>query len=375
MKLLYIGAAEKGLWFKEESKKYYLDYQSVEEDTRIERQINEILSIKDVKYMVFHIEQYADPADRIAEAIKRIAAVNNAKAIIYAPGYPVTSEVIVQLLRCDIRNFILGWNLSEQKDQLGKCINGYYDVHDIEGLELIELEKKEEEKEKVHFKNVAVVGCMPRIGTTTQALQIVKYLMLNGYKACYIEFNNHGYVDAIKEWFDVDTDPELGRVTYGSVDMFNDLTKLKAVLKQGYDYYVYDYGERSDTGFNKVSFLERDIQIFVCGGKPSELKYTEKAIESAFYHDALYVFSFVPENDAEDIKNIMRSKKDKTFIAPLCADPFVYSNSDIYKEMIPVEDLTVPEEESEKKSIFKMPGKISKFSRKEKAQKRIKKKA
>ena len=50
-------------------------------------------------------------------------------------------------------------------------------------------------------KTIAVVGSLSRIGTTTQCLQIVKYFQSCGKKACYIEFNNTGFLNALKKYY------------------------------------------------------------------------------------------------------------------------------------------------------------------------------
>ena len=356
MKILFVGRQIKGLWIREEAEHYGYDFEIIKDDTSIKNHVNPILEHKDCSYMVFDVEQYADSAETIAEQIGRIQEVNNARAIIYAPGYSPTSSVIVKLLQQQLKYFIFGVNLSEQKDQLGKCLNGYYDSHSDEEFGYVEpvLEEKET-KQLMNFKNIGIAGATSRIGTTTQAIQIVKYLMFNGYKACYIQMNSHRYVEELAEWFETDTSKEdetIGKVSYKSVDMFYDLSKLQSILKLGYDYYVYDYGVFSDPDFNKVSFLERDHQIFCCGAKPNELTDAYTVIENAFYNDVAYIYVFVPESDREAVKELMEQKKDRTFFADYNPDPFLYSNAPMYSQMIPVEN-RIEVQEPPKKGFFK----------------------
>lgn len=356
MKVLFIGRQIKGMWIKEEAGRCGYEFDMIKDETSIKDHVNPILEHKDCVYMVFDIEQYADSAEIIADQIERISAVNNATAIIYAPGYSPTSSVIVKLLQKQLRYFIFGVTLSEQKDQFGKCLNGYYDSHSKEEFGYVEpvLEEKET-KQIFNFKNIGIAGASGRMGTTTQAIQIVKYLLFNGYKACYIQMNNHKYVEQLNDWFETDTtkeDEAIGKVTYKSVDMFYDLSKLQSILKLGYDYYVYDYGVFSDPDFNKISFLERDHQIFCCGSKPNELTEAYTVIENAFYNDVAYIYTFVPKGDREAVLGLMEHKKDKTFFAEYNPDPFLYSNNAMYKKMIPVEN-KLPPEEPVKKGLFK----------------------
>ncbi|MBP2661566.1 MAG: hypothetical protein H6Q69_4598 [Firmicutes bacterium] len=76
-------------------------------------------------------------------------------------------------------------------------------------------------KFKKESQTIAVAGCLGRIGTTTQAMQIIKYLTLMGYRACYIEMNRHGYIDGVKELYNnIKEDRKAKRVTFEGIDMF-----------------------------------------------------------------------------------------------------------------------------------------------------------
>lgn len=204
-------------------------------------------------------------------------------------------------------------------------------------------------KEKV--KTIGVAGAVRRMGTTTQALQIVKYLKFNGYKAAYFEMNNHGFVKAVREFYeDSQYDEMEGLTEYQNVDMYYKAERLKEVQDKDYEYIVYDYGVYSEHDFNKVSFLEKDIQIFVVGSKPDEFEKTYDLIKSNFYNDVFYVFNFTSDAEKKDIKELMEDKADKTFFADESKDPFTFGNSKIYSEMIPIEDKS--EQKKEKKSGF-----------------------
>ncbi len=45
------------------------------------------------------------------------------------------------------------------------------------------------------MKTVGIVGCQPRIGTTTQALQLTLCLMHMGYNAAYVEMGERDYIE------------------------------------------------------------------------------------------------------------------------------------------------------------------------------------
>lgn len=343
--IVFIGQQIRGKWMEEVTGRLMEgeEFSFIPESAKIGNHVNPILA-HPCSYMIFDVEQYVDEAGVLADQILRIHQVNNAKTIIYAPGYSPTSRVITALLEKQFKNFILSTGLSDQKDELEKCLNGYFDKHSVSEFGYVEPVLEEEEfKNHLNFKNIGIAGANARIGTTTQAIQIIKYLMLCGYRAAYIEMNDHQWVKELKEWYEVQTDEESGKVTYCSVDLFYDQLKLKGVLKQGYDYYVYDFGVYSEPDFNKISFLEKDYQIFVCGCNPDEMRRACHLLKNSFYDDALYLYSFVPEADQKELSQLMEEKRRKTFFVPYTPDPFVYCNADIYKNMIPVENRNIPE--------------------------------
>ena len=47
------------------------------------------------------------------------------------------------------------------------------------------------------MKTVGIVGCQPRIGTTTQALQLTLCLMHMGYNAAYVEMGERDYIEKL----------------------------------------------------------------------------------------------------------------------------------------------------------------------------------
>ena len=172
-----------------------------------------------------------------------------------------------------------------------------------------------------------MAGCIKRMGTTTQALQLVKYLQFVGFKAAYFQMNASNFVEAVKDAYEqVTVDDEIGLVSYAKVDMFCRTDRLQEVLNLDYDYLVFDYGVAGENGFNKISFLEKEQQIFVVGSKPGgEFEKTYDVIKNNFYNNVFYIYNFVAEGEQEDIKELMGEKAGVTFFAEEARDPFVFS--------------------------------------------------
>ena len=229
-----------------------------EEPFEFWKQRNQILK-ENGEYIIFDIEQYTDASDVLADEIKKLVRAKGWKQSFMSPDTIRYTRIIKELQLAGIVYFVFsslpgkrGWSRS------GVCRDTM----------MIRIKKLEQLKEKEEVAKpgirIGVTGATARMGTTTFALQFVKYLQLKGHKTCYIQVNNTGFVEQNEEAFnDVIHDPELGKVTFEHVDMYYRQENLVEIFKQGYDYYVYDFGTYSDNGFNKTSFLEKDIRIFV----------------------------------------------------------------------------------------------------------------
>lgn len=170
---------------------------------------------------------------------------------------------------------------------------------------------------------IAICGVQPRIGTTTQALQLVAYLQMMGYATAYVELANQGYIYQMRKLYR-DITVKDGGVYYGRLPLYSDTTYLGG--PECYDYLVKDYGTMNDPGFNQVSFMEQDIQI-ICGGvKPNEIFYMQDLLKKGEYKAAKFIFSFVPPDQKEGILSLMSHRANDTFFANYNPDPFAYDS-------------------------------------------------
>lgn len=349
--MIFVGSEKEGYLVAEIADELHLKMEYVAESSYIENQVNKIMNSDTDDYVIYDISQYINEDVKIAEQIHRIHKAKKAKPIIYAPGYLPRSKVIKALYSQGITNYVFSIVPGQIKDDLEKCINGYYDVNPIEGLVSVSEELEQQESNKSTIRSVALVGACERIGTTTQAIQVVKYLQLMGYKTCYIEMNNTEYIKLIKEYYDgVKIDDELEKITYMNVDMYFNPNRINEYLDLGYDFYVYDYGVINSIDFNRVSFLEKNIRIIVGGIKANEIESINNVFMSDFYKNVLHIFSFIPENEQKDVYELMEEKADCTFFAEYAPDMFTLKKYSMYHKMLNVEEKS--ENKNSKKSFF-----------------------
>lgn len=336
--ILFVGADDRGYFVRETAKMQSQGLEFIEYSTNIDAQINKILAYQTCQYLIFDIEQYVDKADHLAEEIRRIQRANNSTVIIYAAGYDRQSKIVQELIFRGVTYFIFSANPGEAKLELERCLSGYF--KDLEEDETVVIEQRKQASKKMMVK-IGMTGACGRIGTTTQALQLIKYLQLNGYKACYIQMNNSKYVEIFEQYFNTIHDVYLGKVTFAEIDMYYKQENLAEILNQDYDYYIYDFGCYSDTDFNKTSFLEKDVRMFILGSKANEIKQTDEVIRNEYYKDVSYLFSFVSEQEQPDVLELMEDRATNTYFSKYVPDPFVYVPNEIYKKLLPVEKKVV----------------------------------
>ena len=382
-KIIFVGDRYAGYFAEEVAGGRGYEYVNVPRQADIKKQMNDILFAADghADYIIFDVDQYISSAEEVAETVQRICSAAGAGPIIYAPAFVPESEMARAFVNRDIKAFILSGSATDLKDQLEKNMNGYFEHNERNEIEKVIEIQNEERENKLLFKTIGVAGVCSRIGTTTQGLQIARYINAKGYKACFIEVNDNryndrkngiiselSYVEKIEAWFEVDKlDEEEGLIRAFDLDMYFDQSKISEILKKGYDYYVYDYGCYRDRGFNKTAFVREDIQVFVVGSAVTELDDTKEAAENPAYQNARYVFSFTADAEQDDLRSLMGSIREgnaaQTFFAPYCPDPFTLTGDALafYEKMLPLENASAEPDKKRKRLFSKKGGRHGKI--------------
>ena len=119
----------------------------IQENISVKNQENDILALGEAKYIIYDIDQYFDETVEIINIIKRIQRVNKAKPILYVATDNPKSEIIKAAVAAQIKSFINeSLSLGQQKDQLEKIINGFYEVHERDDVRAAEDEVNNDNK-------------------------------------------------------------------------------------------------------------------------------------------------------------------------------------------------------------------------------------
>ena len=178
----------------------------------------------------------------IGKFCKNLMIANgNIRIIVMAEGYNINSQIVQAAIAAGVRFFMLGTNASMLKNELANALDGKTNIEAV--FEQLPTEdqrdrkKNEIESSFAASRTIAVAGSQHRIGTTTQALQIVKHLILEGHTACYIQLNSSDYVQKVGEFYtDAILNEDTGLVTYQNLEMYYKQERIADILAKNYDY-------------------------------------------------------------------------------------------------------------------------------------------
>ncbi len=368
--ILFIGDRVSGYFAEEYSSARGFDYYNVPAiGNDIKKTTNDILNLVREKQcrgciLIYDVDAYINDAQVIANEIAATAKTFDARPIAYLPSFLPESEMARALISCGIKSFVFSGSSSDLKEQLDRNISGYFDANGRKEIEEIVRRQEEARALILDFQTIGIAGTQHRIGATTQAIQIVKYLQYKGHSACYIELNSNKYIDAnarsgsirnlsLVEKYALFGDRVNEKVIFGGVDMFTGQAGLSDSLKQTYEYFVFDYGSVTDQDFDRTAFAKDDVRIFVGGCKPTEMDNLETMLSIPFYADANVMISFAPEGDQAQIlkliadvrNNAGKNEARPVMLCPYCPDPFVFTQPEAYESFLKIE--MTPEKEQE----------------------------
>lgn len=340
LKILYVGKEEKGAVVVNpvaEEFCYGVDYTGFISTS--ERFISNVLgSINRYGVAIIDVEELTYSKEQIIVDISKILNSGyKGRIIIKAMGYSLTSDLISGLVMAGVSYGIMSLDITEARQELKNALEGKsnFNKQQIIDNPLIRtpiINPNIESNKPVLPQNkpcklVGIAGAGNRIGTTTQAFLMTRFLLSVGIKACYVQFNNSKFIESLANVYDnISIDTNIGKISYDGIDMFYDYKKITEILKLDYDYYICDYGNILLDSFELASFEEKNIKILVAGSKPNEILLLDKAIDKLYQKNINYIFSFTAENDKPDILEYMDTEANHCYFADYSPDMFMLND-------------------------------------------------
>jgi len=370
--VLYIGYPDQQYFFSQMAQETNNEFEFLDTSIYELHEICEEVIEKAFPIVIINVEEYKDSIGRIIEATQKIRKMTNCRIIIHARGFSPESNLIQSFYNAGYSDFITSPVHNSAFEQFKKCISGEYEKMGA-SEEILEASKKsyadrqltpEEDISLQQIKEaqtphitIGVTGTRHYIGTTTQAMQIVKFFQYAGKKACLIEVNTgESYFRNTMEDFEESEYTyieELEKITLNNVEIYCNAEKITKAIQKKYDYLVYDYGCYKDEKFQSASYFDRDILVMVGGSKGNEYEPTFEFIKrTQDLNNMIYMFSFVPNREKESILTGMSKVKERVIFPAYSPDIFAYAPQNKYEQLF---NISLDEEEvAPKKKKFSL---------------------
>ena len=263
----------------------------------------------------------------------------NGRAIVYAPNTDYTDEALKLCYANGFTNVIRDYLSAGVRKKLTEYLSQERPVITEQPLPI----PKKENPTNIITKKIGVIGIMPRIGATTQAVQFAKTLSTLSKRVCYIQENDYAFLDSLELFFsDVKKESERGMLVYQDIFFYNDKNHA---YSQDYDYLVLDYGNCANMEQLPADFYANDLRIVVCGGNAEEVAALT-TLSHQLYQDEniIYIFSFIDPDDRSEVLDLMGDRRERVFFAPFTPDCFrLYEDSaKLYRELLGFKEEQLP---------------------------------
>lgn len=304
---------EKGMIIKKLSGEFYLK----------KFVIHDMRNLSHYSYFVIDLKALKDTENEIIEAITAFKAMYDSRIIIFAEGLKREDEIISRLIEEKIYNIIISKEIQEIKDEILKCSSNIgktekdWNIKDIH-----------ENQYTFNYKNIkiAVAGVSSRVGTTTTAFNMARFLFNIGAKVSYTEANDSGHLKEIAAYYEFLKVENYYR--YKGVEYYPNKQFPNDV-----NYQIFDLGSLNKG--NIVIFKSCNIKILCSGSKPYELIETYETTNSVKDFNYNILFTSVSNEENFKIRKSFENSNDNIHF--LKYSPSLFDgkiNEDIYKEII-----------------------------------------
>ena len=317
-----------------ENKRYLAEYLHIDSAdwlslTDIREIVQQYRTAAQYKHIFIDLSFLQNDDEEILDALSGLYAISSANLILLACGYEPGSRLLSELVKGGMYNIITAESPGAVNADAAACLKGKT-LNDVRYLlfpdepekprsGLFSFLRRPVRKAEPHLPprrqlRIGVAGALHRIGTTTVAIQIARYFQQTGWKACYIDCGSSGQLAYYPHfWENVQRDKVRDCFQMEVLDLY---TGFRDQLAKDYEALVYDYGVFSETA--KLSYLDKEKKILVCGCKPQELLTLPEIFEATEGSEIFFLFSFIGKTAQKDVAIAMADKADHTFCLPWC---------------------------------------------------------
>ena len=283
--------------------------------------------------IILNVPEIINAQNQISEIIETIQKSVKTNFVVMAEGYTSKSSLIVEAAQNGVSYFMLSDIGADRNRVFVDTLAGVKNVYDIMQTDeenqtnVVEKQKQKTRNARKKYKSISVgiAGAINRIGCTSVAIQLIKFLFSQGKSACLVDVSDTDYVKKCDEYYGTESiDYEHNRITIDGVDMYFDISAdiISFVEIQGYDFIIYDMGNITDLPQKQTEFLQKKYRLLVTGSKPNEYEAFYSLLHSLYRTTISYLYNFTPEADRESILADGTSLDSKCYFVPLMDEVF-----------------------------------------------------
>ncbi|MGL5434569.1 MAG: hypothetical protein ACRDBO_04110 [Lachnospiraceae bacterium] len=239
---------------------------------------------------------FIDTDNEFVEAVQEFLTMYEIRITVIYEGLSAEQELYQGLLACKVGNLVCGETTEEIRQELTECLSEQGMEHYLKPDRQVE----KSERYQFHCRNVriAIVSSQQRTGATTTACGLCSWLSMVGARVAYVEKNESGHLAWLAKSYGMEETAQgymADGIYYGS-----DSWEGNA------NFVVYDIGEYQDAKRDVI--LDADLQIFVCGSKPYELRRTMYLKKQFLEQQAWILCPFAGAGIELDIRELLEGE-------------------------------------------------------------------
>lgn len=293
--------------------------------------IHDMRNLSHYSYFAIDLKALKDTENEIIETILAFKTMYDSRIIIFAERANEENEIILKLLDERIYNIVTSEEISEIKNEIIKCMSDEGKTQeDWLKFRGINSDLEETFKNQYMFKHknikIAVAGVSSKVGTTTAAFNMTKFLFEIGAKISYTEANGNEHLKEIAAYYEfakVENYYKYNGIEYYPNKQFPD----------SYNFNIFDLGSLNSG--NVSIFNSCDIKVLCSRSKPYELIDLHKALTILNEGKFNILFSLTVETEKVKIRKRFESSTYEDHFQEYSPDLFDgKTNEKIYKEIV-----------------------------------------
>lgn len=285
--------------------------------------VHDMRNFSHCSHLILDRAAIAEGDGEFVEVIEEFLTMYTARVTVICEGLPLDSPLFRGLLDIGVGNIVTATEIKAIQAEIREVLSE-------QGMTRYEVKKRAQPAGLYRFTcadvQIAVVGSCPRMGATTAALGLTRWLLGAGATVCYVEDNPSGHLRMLADVYQMN--PAGGGYEHEGAQYLSHREPEGAV-----NFIVRDLGSDYRGALPRIQAAKA---VVLCGGaKPYELPETVAAIREIGARSLELLMPFVAEALRGDYQKLLATGSRRVLFAEYQPDPMeAGANRDLYLQII-----------------------------------------